>query len=162
MEDYDLWSKLINRTQFYNIQESLLMYRWHETNISHSSKSNLVQLHQSIRINQLNDFLITEANPEAKYFLDAIHFSEKQKPNDIIKILKCRNYLIEQNININKYDKTLFINQLDKSIKKTLIRAKFYNLKLLRYLLNEESEIFKTLKLKYKLKIIFKSFFIKF
>lgn len=162
MEDYDLWSKLINHTQFYNIQESLLMYRWHETNISHSSKSNLFQLHQSIRINQLNDFLIIETNPDAEYYLKAIHFSEKQEPNDIIKILKCRNYLIEQNININKYDKTLFINQLDKSIKKTLIRAKFYNLKLLRYLLNEESEIFKTLKLKYQFKIILKSFFINF
>ena len=33
-EDYELWSRLIPLTKFYNIQESLLLYRLHETNIT--------------------------------------------------------------------------------------------------------------------------------
>ncbi len=33
-EDYELWSRLIGYTHFFNIQESLLRYRWHGFNIS--------------------------------------------------------------------------------------------------------------------------------
>lgn len=33
-EDYDLWERLAQKTKMYNIPKYLLLYRWHDTNIS--------------------------------------------------------------------------------------------------------------------------------
>ncbi len=55
-EDYELWSRLIPITKFYNIQENLLFYRIHETNItkskSHTQQDNGVnaQLQQLLQL----------------------------------------------------------------------------------------------------------------
>ncbi len=37
-EDYDLWSRAIRYLEVYNIPQVLLMYRWHETNVSKTKK----------------------------------------------------------------------------------------------------------------------------
>ena len=41
VEDYHLWSRLIVKTQFYIIQESLVDYRIHDSNISQTKIDNV-------------------------------------------------------------------------------------------------------------------------
>lgn len=159
IEDYDLWSRLINYTKFYNIQESLLNYRWHETNISHTRTENILQKHDLVRINQLNDLGINNSTPNIGLCLNTIQFYKRQKSDDIITILNFKNKLIDANRIIKKYDIVLFENQLNEVAKKTITKALNYNLTLLKYILKNERVIFRNLAFYEKIKIITKSFF---
>ena len=159
IEDYELWSRILNTTKFYNIQESLLNYRWHETNISHTRTENILQKQNLVRINQLNDLGINNSTPNIGLCLNAIQFYKRQKSDDIITILNFKNKLIDSNRIIKKYDIVLFENQLNEVAKNTIIKASNYNLTLLNYILKNENVIFRNLAFYEKIKIITKSFF---
>lgn len=159
MEDYELWSRLIDKTHFYNIQEPLLKYRWHDTNISQTTKQNKTKLHNTIRINQLNDFNLNP-NINPIHYLNAINFSEKQTSENIEVILKCRRFLIQKNEELKKFDSTIFNNQLNKTSIRTIIKAKNYNLKFLIHILKNERDFFSSINFIDQMKIIFKCFFL--
>lgn len=53
VEDYELWTQLIDKTQFYNIQESLLDYRWHQTNITQTKIENVNRSIKRIKLTEL-------------------------------------------------------------------------------------------------------------
>ncbi|HAH70341.1 MAG TPA: glycosyl transferase [Succinivibrionaceae bacterium] len=48
-EDYALWLKLINTTKFYNIQEVLLKYRFHENNTTFSQIDKMTKATQALQ-----------------------------------------------------------------------------------------------------------------
>lgn len=159
MDDYELWSRLISKHNFYNIQESLLRYRWHETNISSTKKVNLKEIHNKIRINQFKEFGIDSNTKEYLNYLLALQFTERQNANTIIKILKCKTSLIEKNRAQKKFKVPIFEKLIQDTILKTVLKAKKYNTNLLFYLLKNEKQLFNSLALKHQLKIAFKSIF---
>ena len=53
-EDYELWSRLIKYTDFYNIQEILLNYRVHPGSISCESKQIQIETDKKVKENMLN------------------------------------------------------------------------------------------------------------
>ena len=159
MDDYELWSRVIGTHHFYNIQESLLRYRWHDTNISSTKKVNLKEIHNKIRINQLRDFGIDSETPNYEIYLHTLLFTNKQNSHTIISILKCKNELIEENRLSKKFSVPLFEKQITQTVTKTILKAKKYNLKLLSYLLKKERKLFTSLSIKNQIKIIFKSIF---
>ncbi len=71
-EDWSLWYKLIDVTNFYNIQEVLLDYRWHKTNTSLTQEDKMGKATFRIKI-------LMEANYPSlfkEYNLSAIHISK--------------------------------------------------------------------------------------
>ncbi len=60
-EDYELWTRLINVTKFYNIQESLLRYRFHDTNMTVLENSTQVANTKIITGNQLKEIEIEDS-----------------------------------------------------------------------------------------------------
>ncbi|WAC01873.1 glycosyltransferase family A protein [Lacinutrix neustonica] len=62
-EDYRLWSQLIAVTKFHNIQESLLLYRWHPNNISQTKIENLKKVEVIIKEQQLQNLGISLGPP---------------------------------------------------------------------------------------------------
>lgn len=76
VEDYELWSRLIRYTEFYNIQDILLKYRVHEESVSFVFSE--MQNKNTLRIRQkMLDFLTKDKNSQEKieYFI----FSERVK-----------------------------------------------------------------------------------
>lgn len=57
-EDYELWSRAIRYLSFYNIQEVLLKYRWHEDNLSKPTEAFLMH-DRRVKQNML-DFLTND------------------------------------------------------------------------------------------------------
>lgn len=157
IEDYDLWTRLIKITKFYNIQESLLMYRWHDTNITKSKKENSDKMHRIVWLNQLKEFGIHKNKNELDSFLNTIYYRKKQPAFEILKIIENKRHLISQNRNIKKYDFELFENQINYTLKQTIKRGLNYNLKDLKTIYKNEYQTFNSLKLKYKVTIILKS-----
>lgn len=60
-EDYDLWERLAHETKMYNIPQYLLLYRWHETNISQQKEQLMQERRNLIIYRQLkNKFVIKD------------------------------------------------------------------------------------------------------
>ena len=159
IEDYDLWTRLINNTKFYNIQESLLSYRWHDTNTTKLKEENSKKMHQIVFTNQLKEFGIDLNTPNLNLILDAIHYRKRYFSKDIYTILENKNFLICQNRINKKYDFTLFEKQLNLSAIRTFSKCKDFNLKLFFYFHKNEKTNFNKIKLTLRIKIFFKSLF---
>ena len=68
-EDYALWCRLVNKTEFYNIQEVLFRYRNHETNESKKNNQKMQRATEKIR----------------KYILENTYMSFFARLKDLIK-----------------------------------------------------------------------------
>lgn len=123
VEDYHLWSRLIVKTQFYIIQESLVDYRIHDSNISQTKIDNVKRSNRRIKIRLLKQFGIEENNPNINAF---IHLIEGQKGLDFEKIKlvsECYNQLINQNNILENFDATLLEKMLQKAIGRIIRKA---------------------------------------
>lgn len=157
IEDYQLWSILLEKTTFYNIQESLLNYRWHDSNISKTKTENILYNQDLIRKNLLKSFNFTD--DEFQSNISVFKFEKKLKSEAIKLKLLLGKKLIYYNNQNSIYDKFYFEAKINEIAKKTISKAALYNFKFLYYLLTEEKKLFNDLQLKFKLKIIFKSIF---
>ncbi|WP_298302676.1 glycosyltransferase family A protein [Flavobacterium sp.] len=123
VEDYHLWSRLIVKTQFYIIQESLVDYRIHDSNISQTKIDNVKRSNRRIKIGLLKQFGIEENNPKINIF---IHLIEGQKCLDFKEIKlasECYNHLINQNNILGNFDTVLLEKMLQKSIGRIIRKA---------------------------------------
>lgn len=122
-EDYELWSRLIKVTQFYNIPESLLQYRLHHSSMSVLESTMQAKNTRKIIGNQLKNIGIED--------------------NDI-NIELCQTLfgaLFKSHLTDDEFRKlTIFANDLEYHNQK----KKFYNSKKLHMVINEKlSEAFK-------------------
>lgn len=154
VDDYELLSRLILNFTFYNIQESLLKYRWHENNISQTKKVNIDNLTDRIKLNQWKKI---DENLNPIYLELSLNFKERQSPEDVIEILKTQKILLENNYKKQIYDNEIFSNPIQIAQYKTIKKVKKYNLKLLKYLI--KNGYLKNQKFVNMVKILFKSCF---
>lgn len=55
-EDYRLWARLMRCTRFYNIQDVLVKYRWHENNTTNARWPEMQRAHMAIQTQICNEF----------------------------------------------------------------------------------------------------------
>lgn len=127
LDDYELWSRIIYQTQFYNIQKSLLMYRWHEKNISHDTKVNITSLHRKIRFNQLKALDIEGDLNTNLVYLKALKFEEKVNFRNVSPIIEAGKELIETNKIKKVYNSIYFNKIIIDNLIATLLQSKKYD-----------------------------------
>ncbi|MEE9409090.1 MAG: glycosyltransferase family 2 protein [Polaribacter sp.] len=82
-EDYHLWSFLISKGKFYNLQENLLEYRVHEKQISQSKKAKQDKMSFSVKINYIKSFYKDISNDEINILERLLLLNNKMKSKDI-------------------------------------------------------------------------------
>ena len=136
-EDYALWSQLIAKTKFYNIQESLLNYRWHPNNISQTKVENLKKSEVVIKKKQLVNFGIAFDNTDINYYLNAVNLTKGLSKNVILKTIKASNKIKEINYKSQFYDKSILSKHIDKVIIRTIRNSKEYDKSFFKTIKNE-------------------------
>lgn len=136
-EDYGLWSEVIQVTDFYNIPESLLNYRWHPNNISQTKEENLRKANVLIKKRQLEHFGIDASQVNIDDYLHAVSFKRNLSPNDIISTIEASKVLKEMNRKSQYYDQNIFEAHISKVIVRTIRNASTYNKEFYRFLKNE-------------------------
>ena len=131
-EDYGLWSQLIFKTKFHNIPESLLLYRWHDNNISQTKEENLRKSERQIKIKQLSNLDIKTTNPDILFYLNAVSLERKQQPESIIKTIDAANHILVQNKTLKIYNEGLLKKHIIKTVLRTIRNASAFNKSLLK------------------------------
>jgi glycosyltransferase involved in cell wall biosynthesis len=134
VEDYHLWSRLIVKTQFHIIQEALVYYRIHDSNISQTKIDNVKRSNRRIKIELLKQFGIEEDNLKISSYIQLIEGQKGLNFEEINWISKCNNHLINQNQILRNFDATLLEEMLQKAIgriirkasKQSISQIKFY------------------------------------
>lgn len=157
-EDYALWSEFILQTQFYNIPESLVRYRWHTNNISQIKAQAMIDSELIIKKRQLSRLGIDPNSELAIYYVNAVSLKRKQNIEDIKKTISASNELLEKNKVIQLYQQDIFQKHIERTVLRTIRNAQKNNFKYFSYLKNE-SGYFSKIKTLDKLVLFFKCLF---
>ncbi len=153
-EDYGLWSQLIKTTEFYNIPESLLRYRWHDKNISQTKADNLYKSEQIIRKRQLANLGIMFDDINIEYYLNCVSLKKKMDKNDVIKSLNLANLLLERNYKYKFYNQVLLETHIIKVLQRTIRNCKNPDMHYFKIL--KTISFFKSMRLTDKVILLFK------
>lgn len=123
VEDYHLWSRLIVKTHFYIIQESLVDYRIHDSNISQTKIDNVKRSNRRIKIGLLKQFGIEETNSNLNSYIQLIEGQKGLDFEEIKLVSECYNHFINQNNILENFDATLLEKMLQKSIGRIIRKA---------------------------------------
>ncbi|WP_299228829.1 glycosyltransferase family 2 protein [uncultured Psychroserpens sp.] len=157
-EDYGFWSEAIKTTEFYNIPEALLRYRWHPNNISQTKEENLRKAEVSIKKKQLESFGVDDDVIHMESFLNAVSLKRKLSPDAIISTIEASKKLRMRNAKINYYNQGVFEAHINRTIVRTIRNASSYNLEFFKYLKNK-SGYFNQIPILDKIIIFLKSLF---
>lgn len=157
-EDYGLWSEVIRVTDFYNIPESLLNYRWHPNNISQTKAENLRKANVEIRKRQLQHFGIDSNKSNLDDYVNAVALKRNLESKDIISAIEASKDLKKKNKESSYYKQSIFEAHIDKVIVRTIRNASSYNKEFYNYL-KSESGYFDQIPFIDKIIIFFKSLF---
>jgi len=142
-EDYELWTRLSRNTKLYNVQESLLHYRFHETNISVLEESTQSKNSEKIIGNQLNYIDLDSSDSDirlSKILFGGFyrsHFDEAE----FRKLIIFANNLESNNKNKNFYDKQELNRTITERLLKTFNKTEKKKLSLIYFLYQNRKEI---------------------
>lgn len=142
VEDYKLWSELITRTQFYNIPESLVHYRIHNSNISQTKIDNVNRSNKKIKIGLLNEFGIDENHSNIETFYNLIEGKKGLLFEEIKGIYECAVILKKQNQKLNKFNPALLDKMLLKSMRRSIRKSKKKSFKLIYFIKKNTPEVY--------------------
>lgn len=157
VEDYEFWSRLVRITQFYNIQESLLDYRFHDTNISVKENDRQIISAKRIIENQLNCLELDNKSDFIRY-CEAIFqtYSRKLDPNDFIELVSFANKLESANQIKQFYDANLLKETIRKSLFALYDKIEKDDFRLILFLFKNKKDLLKGKSIKYNLKLMTK------
>jgi len=158
VEDFHLWSRLIVKTNFYIVQESLVMYRIHDSNISQTKIDNVKKSNRRIKIGLLKQFDIEDTNPNINSFINLIEGQSGLSFEEIIKICECDTILKNQNSKLKNFNFDLLKKMLQKQLIRIVKKAEKKNMKLLNYIKINKPGVYKNIKLTDKIILNFKAF----
>lgn len=156
VEDYDLWSRMITTTNFYIVQESLLNYRQHDSNISKTKIDNVNRSVRAVKINMLKQFGIDSSDADIDAYLNALTLKRKLTPEEIKQTIKAAKFLISQNEKLSNFDAGLLKKQIDSVLLRTVRNAKKHNMSFFNYLKKEENGLFQRIRFVDKIILLFK------
>ncbi|AUC80644.1 glycosyltransferase family A protein [Lacinutrix sp. Bg11-31] len=136
-EDYGLWSQLIAKTKFYNIQESLLQYRWHPNNISQTKAENLKKSEFIIKKKQLINLGVLYNDANIDSYLNVVNLQKGLTKNEVINTIEASKELIALNTKKGVYNHSLFIAHIDKVMIRTIRNCKENNRSYYKYIKND-------------------------
>ncbi len=142
-EDYHLWSRLIVKTKFYILQESLVKYRIHDANISQTKIDNVRKSTRKIKIDLLKQFGIEENNPDLDIFIYLIEGQAGLDFETIQTVCRCDTFLREQNAKLQHFDGELLDKLLRKSMVRIVRKAEKINPELLSYIRKNKPGVYK-------------------
>lgn len=157
VEDYDLWSRLLSKTSFYNIPESLLNYRQHNQNISKTKIDNVNRAIRRVKINQLNQFGIESSDPKIDSYINAVSVRKRLSPDAIFEVIAAAKHLTEQNKKLTIYNQELLEKHIEKTLIRTIRNAGKYNLEFYKQLQKNEKALFRKINTLDKTILFFKS-----
>ncbi|MBW7675615.1 glycosyltransferase family 2 protein [Chryseobacterium chendengshani] len=142
-EDYELWTRLIKITGFHNIQESLLRYRFHHTNMSVLENSVQVINSKMITGNQLQYIDISNSEENIDLCRDLLGAAPKFRyTNDEFRnLLTFANKLEFQNSKKKVYDEEKFRGIINKRLIEVFNKTANQNFSTLTFLLKNRKEI---------------------
>lgn len=110
-QDYNYWTNLADKTQFANLDETLLHFRTHETQISHTKAGLQISNARTIRTAYLQKLFGHCSDNE----IDIHHQLAENKDNiDLEETKAWIEKLIKLNDNSNTFLSTIFINEMAK------------------------------------------------
>lgn len=142
-EDYELWTRLIRITKFHNIQESLLQYRLHDTNMTVLENSTQVANTKIITANQLKEIEI-EGNSEN---IDLCHILLEAPSkflytvDELKKLVDFANILENKNLQKKIFDKKKLHQIISKRLMEAFNKTVNQNFSTLIFLLKNRKEI---------------------
>jgi glycosyltransferase involved in cell wall biosynthesis len=136
-EDYGLWSEFIAKSEFYNIPESLVRYRWHPGNISQTKEENLRIAEVAIKKRQLERLEIDSNDENSSYYVNAVSLKRKQNAEDIIKTIEASKVLKQKNDKLKVYNQAIFCEHIDRMIIRTIRNSKDHNTTFFKYVKND-------------------------
>jgi len=142
VEDYDLWSRLLAKTSFYNIPESLLNYRQHNNNISKTKIDNVNRSVKKVKINQLHNLDIAAEDPKIEFYLNAISYKKGLSPEEVIETITASHFLSSQNQKLKYFNQELLQKHITKNLIRTVRNAGSYNLAFYKHLKNIDNSLF--------------------
>ncbi len=155
-EDYELWSKFIHHTTFYNIQESLVRYRWHQTNISQTRKQHEKDAERIIKKRQLQRFGIDFKESNLEAYINAVSLQRNLSPEHVKLAIEASKDLKERNRKTEYYDLNIFEKHINKVIIRTIRNASAFNKDFYAYI-KRESGYFQYIPFIDKVILFFKS-----
>lgn len=158
-EDYDLWSRLLAKTHFYNIPESLLNYRQHDNNISKTKIDNVNRSVKRVKIKQLAALEVDPADPKIDFYLNAVSLQKKLSPDEIIETINASKFLLSQNEKIQYFNQNLLKKHIDKVLVRTIRNAGSFNIAFYKHLSKKEKALFQKISLFDRTILYFKSLF---
>lgn len=114
IEDYELWCRIALRGKVANLEDDLLLYRWHDSNISVINAETQIQLKKEINKRQLERFGLTPDDHELhahNITFNLYHLGTKQEisVDKINNVEEWFNKLSIQNKKLNIFPQTDFI-----------------------------------------------------
>ncbi|WP_300490485.1 glycosyltransferase family 2 protein [Flavobacterium sp.] len=160
IEDYELWNRMSATTLFANVSESLLDYRWHDTNISQTKIDNVNRSLRNIRLAQLQqDFGINPESTDIEGYLNAFDFKRGLSAQEVIATVDAAQKLIAKNRESRIFDQKVLEKQLYQIVVRTIRKSKEFNKPLLKYLQNEGKPVFQKVRWFDRILIMLKSLF---
>ncbi len=144
-EDYHLWSRLITKTQFYIIQESLVRYRIHDTNISQTKIDNVKRSTKRVKIGLLKEFGIQEDNTQIESFFNLIEGQKGLTFDEIKSVCECENTLLIQNKKLGNFDAVLLEKMLLKSLRRMVRKPQKQSFELIRYIQKNKPQLYRSI-----------------
>jgi hypothetical protein len=136
---------LITNTQFYIIQESLVRYRIHDTNISQTKIDNVKRSTKRVKIGLLAEFGIDNDNPTIESFFCLSEGEKGLTFNEIKSICDCENTLLIQNKKLGNFDSILLEKMLLKSMRRIVRKPKKQSFELIRYIRKNKPELYQSI-----------------
>lgn len=117
IEDYELWSRIAQLGKIANIQEDLLLYRWHDANVSVINAETQSNIKKEIQIRQLKRLDITPTEDELyahNISFNLYHLGNKQElaVDKINEVEAWFTKLVSQNEKVELFPKEDFISYL--------------------------------------------------
>jgi len=133
-QDYELWSRLVNVTDFYTIPEVLLMYRVHNNQISTSKREIQFNATKKIHSEMLNRMGVNPTANESALHLELASFNFTFNQNKVIEIGNYLKKLIQSNehtlyfpkVYFSRFISEYYYNILQNSITNKLKRIGLY------------------------------------
>lgn len=156
-EDYDLWSRLLSKTKFYNIPESLLNYRQHNNNISKTKIDNLSRAIRKVKANQMLSFGIETTDPKIDLYINAVSFKKGLLPTEITEVIIASKFLLLQNKKTENFNHRLLKKHINRTLIRTIRNASKYNISYYNYLKKNEKVLFQKINNLDKMILLLKS-----
>jgi glycosyltransferase involved in cell wall biosynthesis len=160
MEDYELWTNIIQDFKIQNIMIPLLKYRIHDSNISKSiNLKTYYEIRKKIQLKYLTNLDLKIEDYDLEMFQCLINNDKRIYPFELKKIIIFWESQKNKILNNNIFENKLFIDKVKKNLNYYFKKLKKNNPFFLIYILTKHYNLFKILNLKTKLKFVLKSLF---